>query len=205
VTTHEPICADGEGASLTFDAGDGWDGSCTALATPVSSDAFASVTYQPPLLAPCEPSPTPAPPPIGGMFVRACDAPDLNDRPNNFILCYPPKPNGQCWLGYDQRREFTALLIDHRTCTPCECGAPSGGECTATTTLYEDSECINELDRKIIHHTDQPLCSDVPPGPFGSMRAELTRNTPGACTPSVSRVIGTVERGTEPRVVCCPY
>jgi hypothetical protein len=201
VTAHEPICAGGDGASTTFDAGDGWDGLCAARAAPMPDEAFASVTYEPPALAACAPSPTPAPPAITGTFARACEP--SGELPSGFHNCIAPKEDGSCIPDFSIRREWFDL-IDHRACTPCACDEPSGGRCTARITLYGSAGCGDELDVAIISHTDQPLCQDVTDGSIVAMQARLTQEDAGACTPatSISAVTGTVERG-ERHEYCC--
>jgi hypothetical protein len=113
VMTHAPICPGGEGASIVFDAGEGWDGACTALATPIPDGAFASVTYQPPSILPsCTPSLTPKPLPITGTFARACREADV--RPSGFLFCITPEPDGSCRDSFPERLELTEEFIDTR-------------------------------------------------------------------------------------------
>lgn len=202
VTVHAaPICPAEEVVS-TFDAGEGWNGVCAAPAAPVPADAFAAVTYEPPTLAPCVPSPTPEPPPIGARFARACPV-TPGGPPEAFRTCINPEPDGSCALGFPERRELVEL-IDNRTCTPCACGAPEGGECTAQITLYGTAGCGDQLDSATISHTSQPACHVVPLGPLAAMRAKWTQELPGACTPTprISAVEGTVER-VGSYVKCC--
>jgi hypothetical protein len=202
VTTHAPICGAGEENPIGFDAGAAWDGSCAAAAHAIPSGEFASVTYEPPTLAPCMPSETPEPLPITGTFARAC-AGYIGKPPPDFELCVITKKDGSCWeeYGYSIRREFTEVFEDNRTCTPCTCGGPSGGRCDAQVTLYMDAECGVAFDSALVSLAEQPLCQDVTAGPLAAMRAEPRQQQPGACSPSVSAVVGAVD--SKKRVLCC--
>lgn len=205
VTAQAPICADGVGPPIRFDAGDGWNGTCAAPAPAIPASAFGSVIYGPPALAPCTPSPTLDPPPITGTFARACEADPHWVQPVDTALCIRPEEDGSCAEGFRTRRDFATQRVDNRTCTPCECGEPSGGKCTARVTLYADATCGAEFDSSTLSNVDAPLCQDITVGaPLAAIRAELTELIPAACAPKHARsiVIGTVERPSV-EVACC--
>ncbi len=118
VAAQAPICADGAGPSIPFDAGDGWNGTCAAPAPAIPASAFGSVIYGPPALAPLSPSLPPDPPPITGTFARACK-PILWVQPVDTALCITAEDDGSCAEGFRTRREFATQRVDNRTCTPC--------------------------------------------------------------------------------------
>jgi hypothetical protein len=201
VTTHASICP-GTDSPISFDAGAGWDGTCTAAAAPIPRSDFASVTYGPPTLAACTPVATPKPLPIRATFGKAC-AGFIGQPPEGYDLCIRTHTDGSCWDDYPEKREFTEEFLDKRTCTPCECGAPTGGKCSADVSLYGDATCSEEIASLAdVGEVNNP-CTDISsPLPLVAMRATLTEAEPGTCTPSVSKAIGTVEKGAM-HVVCC--
>lgn len=201
VTAHAaPVCPADDVVS-TFDAGEGWDGACAAPAAPVPADAFAAVTYEPPTLAPCVPSPTPRPPPISATFARACPVTGGEPAPS-FRSCVDPRPDGSCAASFPVLREVVELT-DARTCTPCACRPPSG-ECVAQITLYSGPGCTGSIDSITIDNTSQPACHVMPPGSLAAMRADWLQDEPGSCTPTtmMSTVAGTVETRASHKKCC---
>ncbi|WP_437951398.1 hypothetical protein WME98_11570 [Sorangium sp. So ce296] len=189
---------------VTLIGGDSWDGACKAGAFSVTSSDYASVTFDPPTLADCQPvSPVPAPSRKNMSFVRACLPGSSAIIPTDFRQCYLPQENGECWRGKDVRFEFP-VYTDTRTCTPCSCGAPRGGRCTAQTTLYSDEDCSREAGSIAISNADRPICTEAIDGEIATMRSAWTQNEPGTCTPSTDSEIvsGKLERG-ETHVLCC--
>jgi hypothetical protein len=204
VTAHAPICAAGEDNPTPFDAGTGWDGTCAAPAAPLASDAFASVTYDPPAQAPCAPSPAPEPAPFTATFVRACLGWKGKDRTEAFAECMPTDwTNGECYPGYTERLDLALEYADHRACTPCTCGAPEGGTCVADVSLYGDASCGSQIDAALAISLGDVPCHDISsPSPLVAMRAAMTEANPGTCTPGISTMTGTLER-SKTRVTCC--
>ncbi|WP_438032185.1 hypothetical protein [Sorangium sp. So ce204] len=187
---------------MTLDAGAGWDGTCTPAGAPIPGEAFASVTFEAPSLGACTPSPAPEPLPVVATFAKAC-AGYIGQPPEGYDLCVRTKKDGSCWDGYPEKREFTEELVDHRSCSACECGSPEGGKCSADVFLYGDAACSEQIVASEGTGHGAARCSDVSsPSAVVAMRAELTEAEPGSCTPSVSRVTGTVEKG-EMHIVCC--
>ncbi|WP_437899331.1 hypothetical protein [Sorangium sp. So ce124] len=205
VTSHAAACP-GEGLPSSLEADDVLDAACTVPALSIPASSLASVTYRPPTLAPCTPSPTPEPPPIDGIFARACRAGQANETPPpGWSLCRPPEDDGTCRIEFPIRREFSTLGPDDRTCSPCECGPPSGGSCRMTVTLYGDTRCSRPLDSAELSDTDVPLCHDLTaPAELTAFRVDVIRREEGACTPkrATSMASGTIEKG-EHHVACC--
>lgn len=89
-------CSSGDDVA-TIDAGGSWDGTCMALTHPVPSDSYAAVMVEPPIVSGCGPvSPVPPLRRTNMTFVRAC-SPDIDFFSTDFLHCYPPQPNGECW------------------------------------------------------------------------------------------------------------
>ncbi|WP_437632755.1 hypothetical protein [Sorangium sp. So ce854] len=199
MTANGAACPGG-GGSRVVDAGEGWDGTCVALPSPVQAEQLASVLYEPPVLAPCTPSETPEPPPVAATFVRVC-AGNTAQKPPAFVACMQAGSDGTCRDGL-VRHEFFEELIDGRACAPCECGPPEEGNCVADVTLYGDSQCSDRVDAALGMGLGEMRCANVSsPLPLSAMRAALVEAEPGTCSPSVPAVIGALERH-EPHVVC---
>ncbi|CAN91448.1 hypothetical protein predicted by Glimmer/Critica [Sorangium cellulosum So ce56] len=205
ITTHAAACPD-EGPPSSFEADEVHDAACIVPAPPLPESSLASVTYPPPTFAPCTPSPTPEPPPIDGIFARACQAGQEKDMPPpGWSFCLPPEDDGTCRPEFPIRREFRTPGPDHRTCSPCECGPPSGGTCSTRITLYGDTGCTRPFDSAELSDTDVPLCQDIrATAELAAFRVDVIRREEGACTPkrATSMASGTVEEG-EQHVACC--
>lgn len=205
VTTHASTCP-GEGLPNSFEADEVHNTACIVPRLPIPDISFASVTYHPPIFAPCAPSPTPEPPPMDGIFARACVAKQATEtNPAGWSFCIAPERDGSCRPGFKIRREFTTRGPDHRTCAPCECGPPSGGSCSVMVTLYGDTSCTSPFDSTVVSDTDVPLCHDITAtAELTAFRLNVIHRGEGACTPKrpVSMVYGVVEEG-ERHVACC--
>jgi hypothetical protein len=206
VTAHASLCpGSGAGTPVTFNAGASLIGVCTPVASPVARETFASVTYDPPALErACVPSQL-EPPPISGEFARACPYDPEQGVLPGFIKCITPEDDGLCRPGFSRRLEYATRKRDNRTCTPCACSPPSGGNCRVDVLLYGDATCARQLDTGFGIGLYDTTCHDTPaPEPLSAVRVVFTRNEPGTCTPttSVSEVRGLVEHG-DTRVFCC--
>ncbi|WP_437905169.1 hypothetical protein WME95_43825 [Sorangium sp. So ce327] len=198
--TVDSLDCPGGGSSVSVDAGDGWDGTCAALPSPVAPEELASIVYDPPALSPCAPSETPEPPLVAARFVRVC-AGDTAHEPPGFTACMQASSDGTCWDGHT-RHEFFEELIDHRACAPCECGPPAGGTCIAELLLYGDGACKDRVGAALSAGLGETPCAGIRSSlPLSAVRASLVEAAPGACSPNVPAVIGTLER-REPHVVC---
>lgn len=203
VTASASVCPGGDTVG-TLEAGASWDGSCTAAEEPIPGDAFATVTFEPPTLAPCAPvSPVPKPSMGSLRFIRVCKSDPPGYAPSLSVTCYPPQENGECWKDYDRKFEYP-MLNDTRQCSPCSCGAPSGGSCTVKTTLYQDAYCVSDVAAEVLANQDDPICTRTTNAPLASMRSRFTVNKPGTCAPSTDSEIvsGSLERGVT-HVLCC--
>lgn len=203
VIANASVCP-GSGTKIAFDAGEGWDGSCISLDTPISGDEFASVTFQPPTVAPCAPlSPRPRPTRRPLEFVKACVPRPGGVTWSGWRACYPPQEDGTCWKSYPFLHEINTK-IDTRTCTPCSCGAPRGGSCAVKTTLYAGVGCSAPFGSEFASDKNGPVCARFTVDQLGSMDSVFTESEPGTCAPSTDSTIesGAVEPGPTYRFCC---
>ncbi|WP_437759382.1 hypothetical protein [Sorangium sp. So ce1389] len=209
VTAHRsPRCGD-HGAQIAFDDQDADEdhaGVCLKAVPPAPSEVFASVTFEPPTLAAkCVPSRQFDPPPIFGSFAKACPMAAGIHPVNGWRACISPEDDGLCRTGFDIRLEFKERIADARTCIPCSCEAPAGGNCEAELLVYAEISCTTEIigGGFGVDQNDR-RCTDLDPLPIAAMRAVLTHQEPGTCVPTslVSQVSGDIVSG-EPRVFCC--
>ncbi|WP_437719414.1 hypothetical protein WMF45_25275 [Sorangium sp. So ce448] len=203
VTASASVCSR-EDAVGTLEAGASWDGSCSAAEEPIPGDAVATVTFEPSTLAPCAPvSPVPKPSMGSLRFIRACKSDPPGYAPTLSVTCYPPQENGECWKGYDRKFEYP-MLNDTRQCSPCSCGAPSGGNCTAEVMLYQDPDCVSEVVAEYTTNHSPPVCTRATSARLAAMRSVFLFNEPGTCAPSTDSEIvsGSLERGVT-HVLCC--
>jgi hypothetical protein len=197
------LCAD-EGTPVSFDTARYQRGECIEADPLVPANELASITIAPPTLTPtCEPLAQFSPPPITGIFARAC--PWISGYFADFdgLTCIAPDDDGSCPLGFSDRFEFQARIRDARTCTPCSCGDPAGGRCEADLLLFRDTECSDPI--ALLNGVETNACIDTQPTwSLASARVILAHEEPGSCPPteSASRVEGAIESG-EARVFCC--
>lgn len=196
-----------ESVPVPIGSGDGWSGACVATTPPVPRDAYSAIVYKSSTLAPCTPSQPLGPPPISRRLVRACPSILDEDPPAGFVLCIIPEPDGSCRPGFPDRREFTDQVVDNRSCAPCACGAPTGGDCRVDIMVYDDASCDVPISGAGGLRLRNEGCATMSEEEsFSAVRLTLGVQQPGACTPTspMSEVIGTVER-VETRVFCCAH
>lgn len=185
----------------------GWDGACYAPDLPVPTLSYESLLYRPPVVTPCEPSPTPEPPALSTEFARACPADTALTPPSGFVRCMTSTVDAACPAEFPARREFVEHRVDYRKCSPCECGPPGELKCTVHLTAYEDRACEQAFDTATISLTDDPVCHDFPSPsrPYWSaLRAEPADPIAGVCPPVESRsvVVNEVVQGPL-EILCC--
>lgn len=104
---------------------------------------------------------------------------------------------------YTHKHVFYGDFADTRTCTPCTCGAPTGGVCKAEISIFADAVCSAAIHISTPVDSNADLCIGVLPGSaLGSKSARQPTYTPGACRASGGAVLGTVTP-TEPTTFCC--
>jgi hypothetical protein len=213
-------CSDGPGEVVPFGSPEAWEGTCTDTDAP--AEGGGSLTIEAPPILPCAvfegPHADPIPP-EPALMAREClvtlergtcgegelCAPELPpDDPLSLCLFRRGEddPSIECPNDFPRRFVLFAEHIDHRGCTPCECGAPEGAECTALINIYTDAACADFFVAFAVSAPD-PGCFDLPDGvSLGSKDAILTADIPGTCTSSGGMPSGEIETNG-PMTLCC--
>lgn len=119
------------------------------------------------------------------------------------VYRYGDHPALECPPDYPRRVDVFSGAEDHRTCEPCACSAPKGGDCAAKLSVFTDAACGAFLGSYTLTSAMDAGCFDLPPGVgLGSKDAELTVDEPGSCTPSGGAPAGDV-MPAEPVTLCC--
>jgi hypothetical protein len=209
-----------EGLTPTpFDPPSGWDGGCTSndtLGPGVASITIAALTIADAGCLPSQPAP-PDDPPTWGTFARVCEGSAVGACAD-FDLCVPPPAPGfrtcvvqagvedcsEPWFApYTEPHVFYQGFEDSRGCSPCTCGAPDGGTCSAEVTIYTDGVCMSPMYYAAPIDAAEPYCIDVNAAlAFGSKSASPPVYVPGNCQPA-GGVPGGTATPTSPTTFCC--
>jgi hypothetical protein len=123
---------------------------------------------------------------------------------SDFAACVRKVGDEACPEGWPVRHLVYDNVDVERSCSPCACGAPAGGNCIVEAAITGGNAC-GGMEWKVNVVSDQPPgCVDVlPPGSslVGKMAAVLTHE-PGACEPSGGAPLVTVTLGV-PMTLCC--
>ena len=219
------VVADSAAACATdmttpYPAPEAWNGSCFSNGI-VEGAALTSIYFPPLTQAPCEPQ-------EGvileqaeygwGIVARACQsiheplwcnrnqlcAPYSDTDYSGFWQCiYAKGDESTCPLGYPSRRVFfTEVDANAAGCSPCTCGPPEGGVCSAMVAVHEDPACLTQGGSKYVtlQHDD---CLDVQPGTLlRGMSATWIQNEAGTCTPAGGDPTGEI-KPAKPSTFCC--
>jgi hypothetical protein len=227
LTASTAVCY-APGATTSFNAPTPWDGSCDgAIQTP--DGAAHSLTIDPIIMTEngCASGPTVAAKVISlhwDTFARGCDV-GLPLGPVERSACLPADPivpgfkaciffndeidcpNDEPGNLFTEQHVFYQGVQDDRQCSACTCGAPTGGACTATLSIYKgaDLTCSGPtVAKEITISSEGPTCLDIqlPGQALGSKSAGSTTYLPGMCPPE-----GGVSSGaaipTHPATLCC--
>jgi hypothetical protein len=223
---------DGPGvAHISFDPPATWGGTCTAGGAIsagqicggvpcVQSVTIAPLKVKESMCLPIEPANTPKTPLTWGTFARVCTAsPKLKSCGTVDTVCATPTPEPnfkqcifqhgdpdatdlKCPPTYPNHGVFYSDFIDTRTCSPCECAAPTGSTCTGSISIFADGVCGPSLVVSAAIDTISSQCHDVPPGTaLGSKSASQPIYAAGSCVAT-----GGVEMNGPPKpatVICC--
>ena len=214
-------CPNDGGVRISYDAPDGWDGSCVSpgiiLAGEFTSAAISSTTVRP-----CEIIARPPVPAQGtiewGVFARACKPAGLpascNDSTEGCSSISDPPPPGfaqcvfkegepsQCPVGYPERRVFFSGVEGGFGCTACQCGPPEGSECRVQFAAYSDTTCTVKYFGFAISLSNHPCITGMVPRDIASMSATFVTDIPGVCAPSGGEPFGEVAPA-DPSTFCC--
>ena len=108
-----------------------------------------------------------------------------------------------CPPEYPSKYIFSSDYDDSRTCAPCTCGPPEGGECSSLVSVYADNECSATQQLGSITVSAVPMCLNLPPSsPLGSKTATTPAYKAGSCLPSGGELMGGVQN-VGPMTFCC--
>jgi hypothetical protein len=234
LTANSTVCPGSDpGAEHTpFDPPGGWDGTCTTneaipadplCATPACAQSItiAPLTMNEAGCAPSQLSGPANPPPSWDTFARMCEWEPHGVCATSGERCAPPVPPGfhvcvfqsgdnECadaaFGPYQERHVFYKGFHDTRSCSPCTCGSPSGGMCSASVSIFSDNACTSTppLDTATVT-SSAPICHDVPAGSALSRKsASPAIYTPGACEPTGGQPMGSVEPVGTATLCCIP-
>jgi hypothetical protein len=225
---------DGVGAyHAPFDPPATWGGTCTAGGAIsagqicdgvpcVQSITIAPLTVKESACQPIEPPKGSTTPPTWGTFARSCYAETPTERCTTtdglcapaapeagFKQCIsrwgaPDAPSRECPSDYPDRSVFYGDFLDERTCSPCECAAPTGSTCTGSISIFKDGGCGSPLLVSLGLDEKTTQCHDiVPPGSaLGSKSASQPNYMPGKCAASGGEQMGKASP-TDATVFCC--
>jgi hypothetical protein len=164
---------------------------------------------------------TPTFPPVSWSTLgQACGGPtpgtgctDANDAcmpvPQGIFhsgLCIMQTGDVACSGQFSEKHTFYGgATMNGRSCTACGCGAPSGGTCSGTISVYANSGgnvCNGTVIGTLNPTTQSGDCVDLNNNPeVGSKKATFTIDTPGSCAPT-AQPMGT-ETPINPTTFCC--
>jgi hypothetical protein len=210
----------------SFDAPTPWDGTCDST-TQTPDGAAHSLTINP--IALMENGCAVGPPVAAKVvslrwyrYARACDVhfpPGQPDRsiclppappPPGFALCIFQKGENACPTGPDniftEQHVFYEGVQDDRQCSACTCGAPTGGACTATISIYKGAGCSGSMVVPgITISSAASVCLDIAlPGQALGSKKTLGSTTylPGTC-PAMGGDGSGVATPINPTTLCC--
>jgi hypothetical protein len=207
-----------------FGAPAGWDGGCTTAdaidggALCEGGPCVVSLTIAAPTVAETGCTAIQPPTPDAGLsmsYAVACIGEVALGCATGFY-CLPPATGFHVCVAqqgdddcpgspYTEKHLAFGGFDDARSCSPCTCGAPSGGKCTARISVYADDACATDAtDVETIDSTMPEWCADVTAAPLLSKSASPPAYVPGSCQPQPA---GGVPSGsvtpTTPMTFCC--
>ena len=140
--------------------------------------------------------------PLGG-----CEAHDETcapaAAPPDFLMCIYHDADVECPDAYPDRHLVYAGYDDQRDCTACACGAPAGGACSGTLSVFKDGACTMLVPALGSIPLSSTGLTWVPAGvPLGGKTVSALSYTAGTCTPSGGDPLGSV-RPVSPSTFCC--
>ncbi|WP_437638989.1 hypothetical protein [Sorangium sp. So ce854] len=197
------------------------NGACIVPSETLASDHEAFLLGSPRFM-PCVPSVEPPPVPLinfsrwyrsgkacaGVTREDACGSPSKTcvpaERMREFSQCIMHVGEGEatCPEDYPEPVVLYDDVRDERHCTPCECGPPTGGECSLMLLSYRDGACSDLLAAGAASSKEQGCLLPKPGVQPGSMKAVLHVNEPARCEPRGGELKGeAIPIG--PSTFCC--
>jgi hypothetical protein len=118
-------------------------------------------------------------------------------------LCIYKPGDQSCPAGpFAQKHVFYEAASDTRGCAACSCGAPVGGSCTISMSIYSDP--FQNTCNSIVTTFNAGDCANLNGNPAVYGRKAMVTQQPagGTCAPSGGQPNGTVTP-TEPTTFCC--
>jgi hypothetical protein len=99
-----------------------------------------------------------------------------------------------------------AGVVDQRGCTPCTCGAPTGGSCTgASVTVNSDIDCTGSTNVTVTGCSkDNTLIGMIQAASGWGAKSSGATLTPGTCAPRGGQATGTFDAGAPEGFCCAP-
>jgi hypothetical protein len=122
-----------------------------------------------------------------------------------FAQCLVHDGVWECPDTYSVKHVLYHGLKDTRACSPCACGAPTGGNCSAAVLVFNDAACSAPiLGGSYGIDASGPACIDIlPSGPaLGSKLATAPVYSPGVCQASGGEPTGQATPD-QPSTYCC--
>ncbi|WP_437801496.1 hypothetical protein [Sorangium sp. So ce693] len=144
----------------------------------------------------------------GSLQERTCPSPSKTcvppDQEHGFAQCIMYLGEGEVTCPEDYPEDVVLYdgMRDERHCTSCECGPPTGSECSLMLVSFRDGACDEQLTAGTAS-SDAPGCVAATPGETPkSMRAIWQVDRPGSCEPSGGELRGEIVL-TGPSTFCC--
>ncbi|MGK3964809.1 hypothetical protein WMF38_11645 [Sorangium sp. So ce118] len=206
---------------VPLDARDILSGACVPANEALVSDR-KSLLLGSPTVTPCEPmielSPVPRILPFSRWYrsgkacagvprEKACASPSKTCVPaeqmEDFSQCIMHVGEGEvtCPQDYPEQVVLYDGMKDERRCTPCECGPPTGSECSLMLLAYRDGACSDLLTAGVSSKDPGCIAPTLGAQPK-SMKAIWHVNEPGSCEPSGGELKGEIVL-TGPSTFCC--
>jgi hypothetical protein len=121
----------------------------------------------------------------------------------DFDACVRKVGDEECPEGWPVRHLVYDNVEVERSCSPCSCGAPAGGECIVEAAVTSGNACGGLEWQLNVSSAELSKCVDLMSGvALASKQAALLSYQPSTCEPSGGAPLVTVTLGV-PMTLCC--
>ncbi len=121
----------------------------------------------------------------------------------DFAACVRKTGDEACPEGWPVRQLVYDDVAVERSCSPCACDVPAGGECIVEAAVTSGNACDGMTWQLNVSSAEPPKCVDLMSGTaLASKQAALWSYQPGSCEPSGGAPLVTVKLGV-PTTICC--